>query len=140
MFPQGEMMKREFFLRRITTLFILVFSLVFVASAQTDQGRIAGHIVDPNGAVVPGAAITVTNVGTNETRTVTASDAGYYVVPGLRAALYKVSATAASFAEKTVTGIQVSVGQQLDLDITLSPETQTVTVDVTDATEVGIDT
>jgi len=134
------MMKRDFFLRRITTLFILVFSLVFVASAQTDQGRIAGHIVDPNGAVVPGAAITVTNVGTNETRTVTASDAGYYVVPGLRAALYKVSATAASFAEKTVTGIQVSVGQQLDLDITLSPETQTVTVDVTDATEVGIDT
>ncbi|HTK37272.1 MAG TPA: TonB-dependent receptor, partial [Pyrinomonadaceae bacterium] len=140
MFPQGEMMKREVFFRRIAGLFILVFSLALIAAAQTDQGRIAGHVVDPNGAVVPGATITVTNVGTNETRTVTASDAGYYVVPGLRAALYRVSATASSFAEKTVTGIQISVGQQLDLDITLSPETQTVTVDVTDATEVGIDT
>ena len=133
-------MKNDAFLRRVIALFILLFSLVFTASAQTDQGRIAGHIVDPNGAVVPGATVTVINVGTNETRTVTASDAGYYVVPGIRAALYKVSAAAATFAEKTVTGIQVSVGQQLDLDITLSPETQTVTVDVTDATEVGIDT
>lgn len=133
-------MKHEVFLRRATAISILLFSLVFIASAQTDHGRIAGHIVDPNGAVVPGATVTVTNIGTNETRTVTASDAGYYVVPGLRAASYKVSATAASFAEKTVTGVQISVGQQLDLDVTLSPETQTVTVDVTDATEVGIDT
>ena len=114
--------------------------LAVSAIAQTDLGRISGRVVDANGAVVPGATIKVINTGTNETRTVTANDEGSYVVPALRPAVYKIEGSASTFAVKTITGVQIAVGQQLDLDVTLSPDAQTVTVDVTDATEVGIDT
>jgi hypothetical protein len=121
---------------------ILIFTIAFAASAfaQTELGRISGRVVDVQGAVVPGATITVTNTGTNEKRTVTANDEGVYVVPALKAAVYKIEGSAASFAVKNITNVQVSVGQQLNLDVELAPDTQTVTVDVTDATEVGIDT
>ncbi|HEV8591818.1 MAG TPA: TonB-dependent receptor [Pyrinomonadaceae bacterium] len=126
--------------KSVSTIFIIAVAFAISAFAQTELGRISGRVVDPNGAVVPGATVKVTNVGTNETRTVTANDEGLYVVPALRAAVYKIEGSAASFAVKTITGVQIAVGQQLDLDVPLSPDTQTVTVDVTDATEVGIDT
>jgi hypothetical protein len=133
-------MKTSIFHKYISIFFVLFISFGGAASAQTDQGRISGRVVDANGAVVPGAAVMATNIGTNEVRTVTANGEGYYAVSALKAANYKISANAPSFAAKTVTGIQISVGQQLDLDIVLSPEAQSVTVDVTDASEVGIDT
>ena len=126
--------------KSVSTIFIIAVAFAISAFAQTELGRISGRVVDANGAVVPGATVKITNVGTNETRTVTANDEGFYVVPALRAAVYKIDGNAATFAVKTITGIQIAVGQQLDLDITLSPDAQTVTVDVTDATEVGIDT
>src|SRR6476660_8176252 len=108
-------MKPEFYIR---TAQLFIFTLVIAASVaigQTDQGRIAGRVVDPNGAIVPGASVTVTNVGTNEHRTVTANDSGEYTVPSLRAATYTLEATAGTFAKKTVTNIQLAVGQQLNL-------------------------
>ncbi len=126
----------------ITRLMTFVFAVILVpvAFAQTDQGRIAGRVLDPNGAIVPGAIVTVTNAGTNEVRTVTANSDGYFSAPALRAAKYTVAASAPSFGVKTVTDIELSVGQQLDLDIALSPEAQTVTVDVVSASESSIDT
>jgi hypothetical protein len=108
--------------------------------AQGDQARITGRVVDPNNAVVPGATITVTNAGTNEKRTVTASSQGDYSVPALKAATYTITAEAPNFALKTVTGVELSVGQQFVLDLDLSTETQVVTVDVVGGSEAGLDT
>jgi hypothetical protein len=117
---------------------IAVFAVA--AIGQTDQGRIAGRVLDPNNAVVPGATVTVTNAGTNEKRTATTNTNGEYLVPSLRAAVYTVEVTAASFATTTVTNVQVAVGQQLDLDVALSPQAQTVTVDVVSSSETAINT
>ena len=79
----------------ITRLMTFVFAVILVpvAFAQTDQGRIAGRVLDPNGAIVPGAIVTVTNAGTNEVRTVTANSDGYFSAPALRAAKYTVAAS-----------------------------------------------
>lgn len=123
-----------------TAIFLLIISTFTAAFGQTDQGRIAGQVTDPNGAVVPGATVTLTNVGTNEVRTVTASDAGQYSVPSLRAAVYKIEASAATFGATTVTDVQLAVGQQLNLNLTLSPQGQTVTVDVISGSETAINT
>src|SRR5678815_1258970 len=73
-------------------------------------------------------------------RTVTANDDGYYSVTGLRAAAYTIVATSSTFAPKTVTGVELSVGQQLDLNLSLSAEAQSVTVDVVGGSETGINT
>lgn len=124
----------------IKALLILTISFLGVVHAQTDQGRIAGRVIDPNGAIVPGASVTVTNAGTGEKRTVAANGSGEYLVPALRAAVYKVEASATTFAAKTITDVQLSVGQQLNLDIPLSAQVESVTVDVVGGSETAINT
>jgi hypothetical protein len=131
---------KQKFLFGTRQVFIVCLMLVGAALGQTDQGRITGRVVDPNGAVVPGASVTIVNTGTNEKRTVTANDSGEYLVGPLKAAAYTIEAAAPSFATKTVTDIHLAVGQQLNLDVPLSPEEQTVTVDVVGGTETAINT
>jgi Carboxypeptidase regulatory-like domain/TonB dependent receptor len=111
------------------------------ASAQTDTGRIAGVVRDPNGAVVPGATVVAKNARTGEERTATTDAEGIYQIPALRASNYTVTVTAANFAANTLTNVQINVGQEQRLDVALS--TQGVTEDVTvvaGASEAAIDT
>lgn len=133
-------MQNHVSLRSILTTAFAVIAFASAAFAQTDQGRIAGKVQDPNNAVVPGATITVTNAGTNEKRTAAANDSGEYYVPALRAAVYIVEASSENFAATTVTDVKLAVGQQLDLNITLSPQAQSVTVDVVGGTDAVINT
>ena len=118
---------------------LLAWTAVFTFG-QGEQGRIAGQVADTTGAIVPGATVTVNNVGTGETRTATADNQGYYIVPALKAAVYTVTVKGANFAPTTITEVQISVGQQLDLPVVLSAQGQTVTVDVIGSTEAAIDT
>ena len=97
-------------------------------------------MVDPSGAVVPGATITVINVGTNEKRNATSNASGEYSFSALKAAMYKIEATAPTFAVNTITDIQLAVGQRLNLEIAVSPEAQSVTVDVVGGSETAINT
>lgn len=123
-------MKTKLFVRPAAVLLALVCSLFTVASAQSDQGRIAGTVTDSHGAAVPGAAVAVTNEQTGDTRTVTAKNDGSYLVAALRPAKYTIAVTADGFDTATKKGVDVLVGQQLNLDIELPVKGQTVNVDV----------
>ena len=46
----------------IASAFLLILMLVSIAPAQTFRGTILGTVTDPNGAVVPGAKVTVKNI------------------------------------------------------------------------------
>ena len=131
-------------MKRNSITAILFATYIFVSAiginAQTDQGRISGQVTDQTGAIVPGATITVTNSGTKQARTATANDEGFYVMPALRAAVYTIVANAPTFASKTITDVELSVGQQLNIDVSLSTEVQSVTVDVVGGSETGINT
>jgi Carboxypeptidase regulatory-like domain/TonB dependent receptor len=131
-------MHTRLFSRTISVLILSIFCFITYTSAQSDQGRISGRVVDPAKAIVPGATVVLTNAGTNEVRTVVANNEGVYSIPALRAANYTLTVSGASFAKKTITGIELAVGQQLELELALSPEEQTVTVDVVGGTE-GVD-
>ena len=126
--------------KSISTVLIAVFALAAAVIGQSDQGRIAGRVTDPNGAIVPGATVVIINSGTNEKRTVIGNDDGEYAASPLKAATYTVEVTAGSFAKKTVTNVQVAVGQQLNLDIPLSAQAETVSVDVVGGSETAINT
>jgi len=60
-------------------LVIVVLSALSVM-AQTNRGGIVGTVMDQTQAVVPGASVTVINVGTNEVRKVTTTEHGTYAV------------------------------------------------------------
>ncbi|MBI3651665.1 MAG: TonB-dependent receptor [Acidobacteria bacterium] len=92
------------------------------AHAQNDQGRVVGSVRDPRNAVVAGANIIVKNERTGETRSSTSTDKGQYLVTALKPSFYTVSVAAPGFAKAEFTKVQISVGQELTLDVELKPQ------------------
>ena len=65
------------------TLSRLFPTLLFAAStavAQVQAGRIVGTVYDPNHAVVPNAAVVITNIGTNQARNLATNNTGEFVL------------------------------------------------------------
>ncbi len=87
--------------------------------AQTPAARLVGDVRDASGAGVPGAAVTVKSIGTNEARTVRTNAAGEYSVPNLQPGLYDAEADAAGFRRLKQTGVELQVNQTARLDFRL---------------------
>jgi hypothetical protein len=123
----------KFLLR--AALFAVFLSLYSLTSfAQTATGEIRGTVSDPNGAVVPGATVEVTNDQTGVKNETTSNDAGLYVVPQLPVGVYTVTVTQSGFAPASVKSVNVSVAFSSAVNITLNPGggTETVTVQAGD--------
>ncbi len=119
----------------ITCLVALLAAFATPASAQQFTGTIQGIVQDSSGAVVPGAEISVINIGTNETRNVTTESNGAYVVPQLKPGLYRVVAKMTKFKTATVDEVKVDVQQirAVDVRLDVGATTETVTVSATGA-------
>jgi len=130
---------------RIRNLLLMALLLATVSllqlsvQAQTDQGRIAGVVTDANGAIVPGATISIKNERTGEERTATTNDSGYYIVSPLRPSFYTVTASAQNLTVR-LTNVQLLVGQELNLGLTLQATGVDEKVDIVAAADTGIDT
>src|SRR5918997_2322416 len=110
------------------------------AFAQLETGQITGRVTDPNGAVVPGATVTVKSAETGAERTATADEEGVYSVTNLLPGLYDVSVEAQNFAKSTQR-VQVTVGARASLDTQLSVTAITgETVDVVAGAGVEVNT
>ena len=104
---------------KVVVLAALLFALSATAFAQLETGQITGRVTDPNGAVVPGAAVTVKSVETGAERAATADAEGAYTVTNLQPGLYDVSVEAQNFAKSTQR-VQVTVGAKASLETALS--------------------
>ena len=89
------------------------------ALAQSPQGTITGTITDAQGARIPGAEVTATQVETSLTFRGKSSDDGTYTIPNLPVGQFVVTASAAGFKTVRRTDIQLEVAQRLRLDMTL---------------------
>ncbi len=123
----------------IAFAFVALLCLQVTGSAQTDQGRIVGTVTDANGAVVPGASVVIKNERTGEERTATTNDAGYYSVLALRPSSYSITATAQNLTVR-LTNVQLMVGQELKLGLTLQATGVEAKVDISAAGESALDT
>src|SRR4051812_12633611 len=90
-----------------------------LAQADATSANLSGVVKDPAGAVVPGATVTVRNPATNDSRTATTNDDGFYQLVQLTPGTYEVTVEAANFKKAVVPSIIVTVGQRADLDISL---------------------
>ncbi len=99
------------------------------AFGQT-TGEIRGGVVDPSGAIIQGAVIVITQVGTDAVRGVTSDKDGSFDVPELAVGTYSVSAEATGFKKFVAKNVVVSIGHVAIVNITLqiggSAETVTV--------------
>jgi len=110
---------RRFLLRIGLSLLCIAMTAPVQLLAQVETGQLAGTVVDPSGAVIPNATVTVRNIGTNGVRSTLTSSDGTYRLPGLEPANYEVTVQSTSF-EKYTAKVQITVGGHVTLDPKLS--------------------
>lgn len=100
------------------------------AAGQATTGGITGTVTDSSGALVPNAAVQITNTGTSQTQSVTSNAQGRYIAPDLPIGTYSVQASAPGFQTVVHNGIVLTVGGQTTVDFLLAvgQAQQTVTV------------
>jgi hypothetical protein len=98
--------------------YLLFFAAAVAALAQSN-GRVAGQIQDTKLAGIPGAKVTVEDSERGFRREVMADSAGRYSAPDLPIGRYQVRAEAPGFAVRTVTGVTLTVGAVVALDVQL---------------------
>ncbi len=124
--------RRRFFTSALVCLCLLT---AISTQAQTSgAGTINGTVTDGSHAAVPGALVTVTNVETGVTHSYSTDAAGIYSAPFIQPGHYKVNAKAANFGSVEATNLTLLVGQTLTIDLTLTVQSATTTVEVTSET------
>src|SRR5712671_5943138 len=103
-------------------------SLLF---AQVAAGEITGVVKDQAGAAVPGATVTVTNVGTNRQRVVVSSGDGVYTAPSLAPGEYRVDVELSGFKPVRREGLRVSTGEKVRIDFNLAVGSVSEQVNIT---------
>jgi len=109
-----------------------LLSLLFSAAllAQRDMGSISGDVLDPNGAVVPGATVNLTEQRTGFSRQTRTNEAGFYVFPAVPARIYQLEVEASGFKKYLQKDIVLQVNQNLTVAVKLElgQITQEITV------------
>jgi outer membrane receptor protein involved in Fe transport len=111
-----------------------VFALTLAApifGQQAATATIEGIVTDPNKAAVSGAKVTVKNLDIGLTREITTDESGLYRFAALSPGTYQISAGGKGFAEHKYGAVTLTVGQKLNLDLTLQVNVD-YTVTVTD--------
>ena len=103
----------------------------YEANEGAAAGTISGTITDPNGAVVPGATVTITNAATNQSFTTTSNSDGNYSTAVLSPGTYTVAVNSPGFkrllVESVVVGVNVPAFVNAALEVGNVSETVTVT-------------
>ena len=121
-------------MRRIIVAMIATCALALPAAAQQTTGNITGRILDDQGAAVPGVTVTGRNTETGFTRADVSDVEGIYRLTALPVGTYDITAELQGFSKVENKGIVLSVGQTLDVALTLKVATVQETVTVTGET------
>src|ERR671921_1366691 len=116
---------------RLTTLLLSSLLTTVAAARKTSRGTVSGTVSDPNGAVVSGASVTLTNLETNVSRSTTTNSEGLYRFDAVDPGTYSVKINASGFSEVTKTNVPVLANQIADVSAQVSVGGTEITIDVT---------
>ncbi|HUA58691.1 MAG TPA: carboxypeptidase-like regulatory domain-containing protein [Verrucomicrobiae bacterium] len=105
--------------------------LAGLIGAQENRGTIQGTVKDPQGAMVSGANVTITNTDTKTIVKVVTNTLGRYTAPLLMPGNYTVMAELAGFKKDVHTGITLLTAEVRDVDFTLQVGAASESVTVT---------
>jgi Carboxypeptidase regulatory-like domain len=133
-------------LRRFFILFSCLMMIFGAASLYSPlafgqdiltKGAISGRVLDPTGAVIPGATVTVS--GPTGDRTTTTNASGDFEVPNLTPGQYSVKVEKQGFKSVSTQGVEVNLGKTSALRLTLEVGGVTETVEVVAAAAAAVD-
>jgi len=129
-------------MKKINVLLLVLLLLAFagIAAAQTETGQVTGKVLDPSGAVVPNAKLSLKSLSTNLVRSTVSNDAGIYLFPSVLPGDYELTAEAAGFA-KSSQNVVVTVGARVGVDVRLEVGRPETVIQVTEtAGQVNVET
>jgi len=115
----------------ISLLVTFVFAAGAVAQTQITSGNIQGTVLDANGAALPGASVELRNTGTNLVRVLTTDDDGRFVALQLPPGRYTLTVSKQGFATLVVEKADLTVGQALNLPLSMKVSSVQETVTIT---------
>lgn len=118
------------------SLKVLTYSILAAFSAgagfaQETRSVISGRVLDPLGAAVAGAVVTLTNTETNAPMTLRTNETGYYEANFLLPGNYQMTTEMAGFKKQVRSGIAVPVSTRLEINVNLAIGEIAETVSVT---------
>jgi len=134
-------MKRYSHVMRLCLMCGLVVLLGMTAVGQTGTSSVRGTVADPQGKVISGATVTLTNTETNTSRTQQTTESGVFVFELVPPGPYRVDVEAAGFKKAIVTNVQALVAKasEVNVQLEIGAVSESVTVAAT-ANEVSVNT
>lgn len=117
----------------VVLLALLILSIP--AQAQSGRSTVKGVVKDPQGNVVAGATITLTNADRNFSRTQTSNESGAYVFTTVPPGTYRLEVEASGFKKALITDIQAPVDTTVEVDAPLEVGAMSETVNVVSGAE-----
>ena len=117
---------------RILPLLALVFAALSLPAQSGNAGAVRGSVTDPSGAVIPNAAVRLSNAVSGFDRSASTDSLGQFSFSNVPFNNYRIAVTADGFAPLTQSlGIQSVIGTSLKLVLQIEGASQTVTVEST---------
>ncbi len=116
--------------RSVTFVILALLFAAALSSAQTSSTSLRGTVIDPKGAVVPAAEVTITNAATGFSRTIKTDGQGFYQFLEVPPATYTLTIAASGFATLRVDNVRLLVNTPATLNQTLRVQAVSEKVEV----------
>jgi hypothetical protein len=125
---------RNLFSKFFVVLVVLTVCGLSAFGQSTSTGSLTGTVTDPNGAVVAGASVTVTNASGQEF-TAKTNDEGVFTIPVLTSGVYTATISVKNFKQAKVTDIKIDAGKPSSFNVALEVGSQDQTVTIVGSAE-----
>ena len=117
----------------VALLFAALVPMLARGQGAATTGTITGTITDQSGAVIVGAEVTITDTATKISTTLPTNQVGTFIFTLVKPGTYDVKVAKTGFQNLEVPGQELLVGQQVNLNLSMSVGAATQTVEVTAA-------
>lgn len=104
---------------RLTQIVMFVLLLNLAVFGQTNRGGISGTVTDSAGGAIPGAKVTITNIGTKQSTTLTTSEDGSFSAGSLEPVSYSITVEAPNFKKSVVPQVKVDTATTQTVNLML---------------------
>lgn len=122
----------------LKVVLLLLIAFTPMARAQQAGATVSGSVSDPDGALIPGATVTLTPAR-GKALTVQSGNDGTYSLHGVVAGTYSLTVTMQGFATYVKQGMHITAGQNVDMDVKMVIQAQQEVSVTTQAAQVGVD-
>jgi hypothetical protein len=116
---------------RLAIAVVALAACTLPLAAQESRGTIVGRVSDPSGALIPNATVEVKNKAQGVVQTFKTNESGAYQAPYLIPGQYEVAVTAEGFKRAVRDTVSVTVGDRVNVDLTMEVGEMTQSVSVT---------